>query len=153
MSLMLALCPMVIAMGVSASSASMGLLLNRTQNAPCELPILTTRFADEMILKQTLESRGLTVQQTKADDFTVQTAAGTLHYFRTAKTEPYQMEALHVKNLPVLLDALESLNREYGCNVQKYTYDLILKGINEHGMKLESETVTQDDTILLTLSL
>ncbi len=152
MSFSLILCPLAIAMSVSASSASLGLLLNRSQHAPSKLPVLTTRFADEALLKQTLTEHGLTVRKTGADAFITETGAGVLHYFRSSASQPYRMEVQNVRDLPALLDALESLNRYYGRNVQQYTCETILKGIRANGMKLDSQTVLEDDTILLTIS-
>ncbi len=152
MSLSIILCPLVVAMSISTSSTALGLLLNQAQHAPSKLPVLTTRFADETLLKETLTAHGLTVQKTGEDAFTVRTEAGVLRYFRSSETEPYRMETQKVRDLPALMDELESLNCEYGCNVRDYTYHKVLDGLREHGMRLESQTVLEDDSILLTIS-
>lgn len=66
---------------------------------------------------------------------------------------PFLLELQNVHDMQQLLDSLDSLENEYKKNVQAFTYDRVMASLEEHGMCAESESVLDDESILLTLSL
>ena len=155
MSLTLSLVPLVIAIGASLSSASVGILTAQTGGAVSErggLPEVETIFQDSALLVKTLTEHGIAVDAVSDDEFIAETESGRLHYYRRAAEGPFLLKASDVSDLQELLDSLDALENEYGRNVQKFTYDKILCSLAEHGMTLESEEVLEDDSILLTLN-
>ncbi len=156
MSMTLTLIPLAIAINASlaaSSVAAIGLFSAKNSGGCEDLPPVETVFTDADILLKTLREHGLTVKPTSSGEYTVETEAGILHYFRTAPDAPFSLEVTKVKDLQELLDSLDSLENEYGRNVQKFTYDKVMNSLAEHGMAVESERVLEDDSILLTLSL
>lgn len=154
MSLTLTLLPAAIALSTTLSSTAVGLLTSVDLKDGCpDLPAVDTVFLDGSLLLQTLQEHGFQVDQLSEDEYTVQTEAGFLRYFRSAAGAPFQVEAKRIKDPRQLLQSLDLLENEYGRNVQRFTYETVRCNLKEHGMSLESEEVLEDDTILLTLSL
>ena len=153
MSLTLTICPLVIAVSASVSGSAVGLLSQRIGGQEADLPPIQTCFADADLLVKTLREHGLTVRSLSETEFTVETEAGILHYFRRPDSETFWMDASGVRDIQALLDSLDSLENEYGRNVQKFTYDRVLRGLTEHGMAVGREEILEDDSILLTLTL
>ena len=153
MSLLLTLCPLVVALSATATTSSLGMLLNRQPVSESDLPAVPTKFADASTLMQTLREHGLHVGINSENDLVVKSEAGVLHYFRNAQDEPFQVEAHGVRDIGALVDSLDELENEYGRNVQKFTYDHVLRSLEEHGMQLDSEEILEDDTILLTINI
>ena len=93
----------------------------------------------------------MNVQTTGEGEYLVQTDCGRLHYLRKEKDGPYYLKIENVKNMTGLLESIDSLENEYGRNVQKFTYDRVLNSIHTYGMALEDQTVLEDESIVLRL--
>ena len=48
-------------------------------------------------------------------------------------------------------DMINDLNDEYGLNIQEMTYNKIKERLEQENMRLESETVMDDNSIVLTI--
>ncbi len=153
MSLTLTLIPVAVAVGMSLSSSSIAALTSLRGKKTQSFDPVETTFADAALLLKTLGEHGLQVQQHGENEFVVQTESGTLRYFRTQAEAPFYLELSGVSDLDGLLDSLDSLENEYRRNVQAFTYDKVKSYLAEHGMTLEQESVMDDESILLTLSL
>lgn len=154
MSLTLTLLPAAIALSTTLTSSAVGVLTSLELKDGCpDLPAVDTAFLDGALLLQTLQEHGFSVNKVSEEEYTVQTEAGFLRYFRTASDRPFQVEASRIKDPNGLLHSLDLLENEYGRNVQRFTYETIRCNLEQHGMRLESEEVLEDDTILLTIDL
>ncbi len=153
MSLTLTLIPVAIAVGMSLGSSSIAALTSIKGRGGHDLEPVETRFADCDMLLKTLNEHGLSVKRLSENEYIIETEAGTLHYFRASSDTPFMLEAKGVKDLQGLLSSLDSLENEYGRNVQAFTYDRVMCSLEEHGMSVASEEVLEDDSILLTLRL
>ena len=151
MSVVISLVPLAIAIGVSLTGTSVGLLtMNRVKKNE-NLPPVETAFMDASVLQKTLSEHGLHVNRLSENEFTIETESGMLHYFRSSEDAPFQLEVKGVRDMEQLLDSLDSLENEYGRNVQAFTYDKVMCSLAEHGMAVEEEEVLPDDSIVITL--
>ena len=149
MSLTLTLLPAAIALSTSLTSSAVGILTSLELKDGCpDLPAV-----DTVMLLQTLQEHGFSVNKVSDQEYTVQTEAGFLRYFRSASDVPFQVEARRIKDPNQLLHSLDLLENEYGRNVQRFTYETIRCNLQQHGMSLAGEEVLEDDTILLTIDL
>lgn len=51
-----------------------------------------------------------------------------------------------------LICSIKSLEEDYARNVQSYTYDKVIAGL-ENNMSIEKEEVLEDDSILITINI
>ena len=158
MSVSLVLIPLAVAYGATVGSAAIASLLaavdNKSRtNAPQVLEPVDTCFTDAALLQKTLAEHGLSVRALGEHDFVVETEAGTLHYFRPAPGAPFRLQAMHVADVDELLRSIDSLENEYGRNVQSFTYHHVLDELAAHGMTLDEEELLEDDTLVLRLNI
>ena len=151
MSMTITLVPLAIAMTMSLTSTSLSTLLALQGKPLGDLEPLETQFADETLLLQTLREHGMNVQTNGNGEYLVQTDCGRLHYLRKEANGPYYLQIENVTNMAGLLESIDSLENEYGRNVQKFTYDRVLHSIRDYGMSVEEQTVMEDESIVLRL--
>ena len=153
MSVTLTLIPLAVAVGVSLTASSAGLLAQLRHQNPGKLPPLETAFTDANLLSKTLLQHGLQVQVMGENEMVVVSESGILRYVRQDASQPFRLELENVCNLKELLDSVDELENEYGRNVQTFTYNKVMTSLIEHGMTVEQEEILEDDSILLTLNL
>lgn len=153
MSVTLTLIPLAVAVGVSLTAGSAGLLAQLRNKAPQQLPPLETAFTDADLLTKTLTQHGLQVQRMGENELVVRSESGTLRYVRQDASLPFSLELLNICNMKELLDSVDQLENEYGRNVQTFTYNKVMTSLWENGMSVQSEEVLEDDSIVLTLNL
>lgn len=151
MSLTLTLIPIAMAVGMSLGSSSIAAILTGTGTKCHDLEPVETQFVNSEILLKTLTEHGLTVQKKTENEYIVSTVSGTLRYYRTSEQEPFMLEVSGIENMHELLESLDSLENEYGRNVQAFTYNKVMCSLKEHGMSVENEETLDDDSIMLTL--
>ena len=142
MSMTLTLVPVAVALSMSLGSSSLAALITLKGGEKHGFDPVETVFAD-----------GLCVKTLSENEYIVETEAGTLRYYRHDAQSPFLLELQNVHDMQQLLDSLDSLENEYRKNVQAFTYDRVMASLEEHGMRAESESVLDDESILLTLSL
>lgn len=152
MSVTLVLIPVAIAIGMSLSSSSIAALLSIKPKNKHNLEPVETTFQNANILIKTLSEHGLNIKEKSENEYYIETKCGTLHYFRTTNDVPFSLEVLNVADMDELLSSLKSLEQEYGRNVQAFTYDHVIRSLEEHNMVVESEEVLEDDSVLLRLN-
>lgn len=151
MSVVLSLTSAAIIAGISLSSVTVaGLLENRKQNKK-ELAVETV-FNDSAILEKTLADYGCCVEKFGENDLRVQTQCGVLRYCRDSLDQPFRLMLEQVEDADALLEQIRLFETEYGRNVQTYTYHHIKKNLSE-GMQIVSETVLEDDALVLTINI
>lgn len=112
---------------------------------------LETRFNNQDMLLKTLEEHGIPVEVTADGRIFTPLGDGRIVYSRPSADSPFVMEISEIGDIQCLIDELIALEEEYNGNVQSYTYDRVVNQLPE-GMSIESEEVTDDNTIVLTLT-
>lgn len=151
MSVILSLTSAAIIAGMSVSSLTLaGILDNRKQGKIQQG--MDTIYNDGKLLAKTLSDYGCCVEQVSENDLRVQTQCGTLRYYRQDETQPFRLLLEQVEDADALLEQIRVFESEYGRNVQTYTYHHIKENLGED-MQILSETVTEDDALVLTISI
>ena len=112
---------------------------------------METRFNNQDMLLKTLEEHGIPVEVTADGRIFTPLGDGRIVYSRPSADSPFVMEISEIGDIQCLIDELIALEEEYNGNVQSYTYDRVVNQLPE-GMSIESEEVTDDNTIVLTLT-
>ena len=97
------------------------------------------------------EEHGIPVEVTADGRIFTPLGDGRIVYSRPSADSPFVMEISEIGDIQCLIDELIALEEEYNGNVQSYTYDRVVNQLPE-GMSIESEEVTDDNTIVLTLT-
>ena len=122
------------------------------ENVPIQLQCVDTVFVDGELLVETLKAHGSCVsniQVVSENEILVDTEVGQLRYIRSSVTENFKLEFGLITDQQKFIDQLKSFEKEYGKNVQDYTYNHIKENLTED-MKIESEEVLDDDSLMLT---
>lgn len=112
---------------------------------------IETRFNSEELLKRTLAEHGANLQIDSPDRMIADFNTGKIVYERKDTNSPYTMQVFDVEDMDCLIENVKSINEEYGCNVQSYTYHKMMQNLPEN-MQLESDEVLEDGSILITLT-
>jgi len=152
-SVVIVLIPIAIAISMSLGSSTIATLVSLKPKNKKNLEPVETVFMDGQMLVKTLSEHGLTVKQENKNEFFIETKCGTLHYFRTEPSVPFSLEVLNVNDMDSLISSLNSLENEYGRNVQAFTYDKVKSSLAENNMSVACEEVLEDDSVLLTLNM
>lgn len=152
MSVTLTLVPLAVAVGITLTTASAAILKEKNPLDEVSIPPLETPFQDADLLVKTLTRHGLQVQPGSPDEILVPSEAGLLRYYRKDSAHPFSLRMENITNLRQLLDSVEELTQEYHCNVQTFTYQKVMEGLQEHGLCFDSEEILEDGSILLTLN-
>lgn len=123
------------------------------QNNFTQIPNMETVFNDTALLEKTLTEHGLTVNKVSENELVCPTNRGTLYYFRQSEQEPFTLRVEGVKNVQEVVGELEVLEKEYGKNVQAYSYDMLKSNLQKHNMSVGSEEILDDESIVLTLNI
>lgn len=154
MSISILLVPLALALCSTLSSSS---IQNMQKNKEKyvknnSLPILETTYVDVALLNKTLTEHGLTVTKETENYLSCTTRKGALKFFRNVNTEAFKVEIMGIENIHGLISDFELIENEYNSNVQTYTYSKLVNGIKENNMSIESESVLEDNSILITIS-
>lgn len=116
---------------------------------------LETVFTDKEVLIKTLKEHGATdIKEIGTYDVTC-IANGLKMYF----SKPNFNSAYTVKvscnntSFKIADNEISELTTEYSLNVQEATYLHLIEKLKENNMTLESETVQEDNTIVLTINI
>lgn len=112
---------------------------------------IETRFNSEDLLKKTLSEHGAKFQSDSSDRITADFSTGKILYERKDSMSPYTMQVFDVEDVDCLIDSINAIDEEYGCNAQSYTYHKMMQNLPEN-MQLESDEVLDDGSILITLT-
>jgi hypothetical protein len=156
MSISMVLIPLAIALSVTAKEAMKERTeqKNKEKGQPLtQLAPLQTIFNDLSLLEQTLREHGFAVTVVSENQLTCQAGEAYLDYSRQTFGEPFEVTVSGIQNIDRLLTEIECFEREYKQNVQSYTYNKLVEGLNESNMKITEETVLEDNSILLTIDI
>lgn len=151
MSVVLSLTSMAIIACASLTSAAAVAIAQTQMGKVNKEQGFETVFNDSALLLKTIQEHGCCVEQRDENELAVQTACGTLRYFRADASEPFSLYLSEVQQPEALLEEIRQFETEYGRNVQSYTYHHIKDNLPDN-MTIVSEEVP-DDALLLTISL
>ena len=74
-------------------------------------------------------------------------------YYKKDSTGGYVLDITQVSNKGKCEDVINDLNEEYGLNIQEMTYNKIKERLEQENMRLESESIMDDNSIVLTIDI
>ena len=151
MSISLVMIPIVIAVSVAIKETAFD-QLKKYEGEAHKLQPMQTVFNDVNLLTKTLSEHGLPVNVISENKIHVKSGKYELLYSRSSQSEPFTVKTLGWENADKLLHDIECLDKEYKVNVQSYSYEKLVQNLSESNMVIESETILEDNSILLTIS-
>lgn len=111
-----------------------------------------TVFLDREVLLKTLKEYGFDEFNENDEKIECKIADFTLEFFRNESSQPYTMKLSCTTDCdtPQLIN---DVNNEYALNAQEETYIKIKERLEKKNMKIDSEEILEDDSIMLTINL
>jgi len=110
-----------------------------------------TNYTDKNILLNTLLEHGAEEISEIGDEVSCKLFGMEMIYYKKDDTSGYTLDITQVSNKSECEDLINDLNEEYGLNVQEITYNKIKERLEQENLQLESETVMDDNSIVLTI--
>lgn len=110
-----------------------------------------TNYTDKAILLNTLTEHGATDIVEEYDTITCKVFGLEMKYFKSDENPAFELEITQVSKPEDCESIVNDLNDEYGLNVQEITYNKIKERLDQENLRLESETVLDDNSIVLTI--
>ena len=155
MSISMLLLPMAIAISltVAGAAASQVEQKKKTGSRYTHLAPMQTIFIDKFLLQQTLTEHGFSVNVTGENQLVCQAGEAHLVYSRYAEGSPFWVTVSGVQNIDRFIAEMNCFEHEYKQNVQSFTYKTLVENMKKTKMRIASETVLEDDSILLTIDI
>lgn len=110
-----------------------------------------TNYTDKGILINTLTEHGASDMVETGDEITCKLFGMDMIYKKDDSNGAYVLTITQVSDKSECSDTIKDLNDEYGLNIQEMTYNKIKERLDAENMHLESETVLDDNSIVLTI--
>jgi len=110
-----------------------------------------TNYTDKGMLLNTLVEHGAEEITESADEITCKLFGMEMVYHKKDSSSAFVLDVTQVSNKGECEDLINDLNEEYGLNIQEMTYNKIKERLEQENMRLESETVMDDNSIVLTI--
>ena len=110
-----------------------------------------TNYTDKGILLNTLTEHGAEEITEDADEITCKLFGMEMVYHKKDASSAYTLDITQVSDKSECQDVINDLNEEYGLNIQEMTYNKIKERLEQENMRLESESVMEDSSIVLTI--
>ena len=111
----------------------------------------TTNYTDKGMLLNTLIEHGAEEIQENGDEVSCKLFGMEMIYYKKDGSNGYTLDVTQVSDKAECEDMINDLNDEYGLNIQEMTYNKIKERLEQENMRLESETVMEDNSIVLTI--
>lgn len=111
-----------------------------------------TNYTDKGVLINTLYEHGATEIAENGDEVTCKLFNMEMKYYRQ-ESGAYSLDITQITNESQCQDVINDLNEEYGLNIQEVTYNKIKERLQQENLQLESETVLDDNSIVLTIEI
>lgn len=148
MSITITLAPLVIAFVATGGLAAIEKL---KENNNVEDVSLETIFNDSELLAKTLKEHGLDVSVENDNHVICLSGEVQLNYTRESEDTPFVVTISGLEDPNSFVDELECFEKEYQQNVQSFTYEKLMSGIEDRNMTLSDEQILEDNSILLTI--
>lgn len=113
----------------------------------------TTNYTDKGTLLNTLYEHGAEEIAENGDEVSCKLFGMEMVYYKKDGSNGYTLDITQVSNKSECESVINDLNDEYGLNIQEMTYNKIKERLDSENMRLESETVMDDNSILLTIDI
>lgn len=110
-----------------------------------------TNYTDKGMLLNTLLEHGAEELVESNDEITCKLFGMEMIYHKKDGTGAYTLDITQVSNKGECEDIINDLNEEYGLNIQEMTYNKIKERLEDENLRLESESVLEDNSIVLTI--
>ena len=110
-----------------------------------------TNYTDKGILLNTLTEHGAQDITEDGDEVSCRLYGMDMVYKKLDGSNGYTLEITRVSDKSECEGIINDLNDEYGMNIQEMTYNKIKERLDKENMRLESETVMEDNSIVLTI--
>ena len=111
----------------------------------------TTNYTDKGTLLNTLLEHGAEEIQENGEEVSCKLFGMEMIYYKKDGSNGYTLDVTQVSDKAECEDLINDLNDEYGLNIQEMTYNKIKERLEQENMRLESETVLEDNSIVLTI--
>ncbi len=111
-----------------------------------------TNYTDKGVLLNTLYEHGATEITENNDEISCKLFNMEMKYYKN-ETNAYVLDITQNSNKAECEDVIHDLNEEYGLNMQEITYNKIKERLQQENLNLDSETVLDDNTIVLTIEI
>lgn len=111
-----------------------------------------TNYTDKGVLINTLYEHGATEISENGDEVTCKLFNMEMKYYKQ-DNGAYSLDITQISNKSQCEDLINDLNEEYGLNIQEVTYNKIKERLQQENLQLESETVLEDNSIVLTIEI
>jgi hypothetical protein len=112
-----------------------------------------TNYTEKGILLNTLTEHGAEEISEHGDEISCKLFGMEMVYYKKDGSEGYTLDITQITNLSECKDLINDLNEEYGLNIQEMTYNKIKERLDKENLRLESETVMEDNSIVLTIDI
>lgn len=113
----------------------------------------TTNYTDKGVLLNTLTEHGAEEIAEKGDEISCKLFGMEMIYYKKDNSDGYTLDITQVTNKGECENLINNLNEEYGLNIQEMTYNKIKERLEQENMHLESESVMEDNSIVLTIDI
>lgn len=110
-----------------------------------------TNYTDKGMLLNTLVEHGAEDVAENGDEISCKLFGMEMIYYKKDDSNGYTLDITQVSDKAGCEDVINDLNEEYGLNIQEMTYNKIKERLDSENMRLESEAVMDDNSIILTI--
>ena len=110
-----------------------------------------TNYTDKGMLLNTLTEHGAEELVESDGEISCKLFGMEMIYYKKDGNGAYTLDITQVSNKGECEDVINDLNEEYGLNIQEMTYNKIKERLDKENMRLESESVLDDNSIVLTI--
>lgn len=112
-----------------------------------------TNYTDKGTLFNTLTEHGAEEIQEVGEEVSCKLFGMEMIYYKKNGESGYTLDVTQVSDKGECEDVINDLNDEYGLNIQEITYNKIKERLAQENLRLESETVMDDNSIVLTIEI
>ena len=113
----------------------------------------TTNYTDKGTLLNTLYEHGAEEIAENGEEVSCKLFGMEMVYYKKDGSNGYTLDITQVSDKSECESVINDLNDEYGLNIQEMTYNKIKERLDSENMRLESETVMDDNSIVLTIDI
>ena len=111
----------------------------------------STNYTDKGVLYNVLVEHGAQDIEENGENISCTLYGMIMYYIKDPDTNGYNLEITQVADLSECEDTIKDLNDEYGMNMQEITYNKIKERLEKENLRLESEEILDDNSIVLTI--
>lgn len=126
--------------------------LRRVNEVTTTIYTYNTNYTDKAVLLNTLYEHGATEITENDEEISCRLFDMEMKYYKN-DTGAFALDITQISDKSECEDLINDLNKEYGLNIQEITYNKIKERLQQENMRLESETVLDDNSIVLTIDI